>query len=470
MADAVVRVVDGRAVAYPSGAGLIQPFLDAARAARDVAVVNGNAATKSAADLAAFATRAGLAAARAEAAAYAGRRVAIVAQSYGQSLALAEAGQVTTQPTTGVFTLSGGSEVIGFPDYLNSPQLAQTVGNFADLKPFAEPAGKEGWGSGTGAQWMREPDVEQVIYFAPGLPGANWSNIRPGSGWWTNAEYGLRRAAELAHAQGLAVEFDLWLTMGEADADNHDPGNNPGEAPATADEIVDIIGQARDAYWRACAAIPNAPRKPMLWVTPMLTQLPLVGGAGPRQVQNGQVLAAATLGGVDLLPSPCQFVAGYLGDLVHLGGAGKRLYAEAATLMKRDRRAGGNRRALRMLKASRAGATVTLTFSEPIAIDTTTIAETTAFPEQNKGFQWWSGSAFIAVTNVAVAGSTATLTLASNPGGAGEVRMSQQQASTVGNPAVAMPRSNIRAVTPLGSSIDGTTLHNFAVPQGIACA
>lgn len=412
------------------------------------------------------------AAASAALAAGIGRRRAIFFLSDGQSNSNAQGPLYSTEQVDGLVTFNGGQQPDVFADYLNSTVLMQNLPNFGSLVDHKETAAKEGWGTGVAVQLRQIAGVDKVLYFSAGALGLAYTALSEGTSKFNDKMLALISGVKLLRAQGYALDdivpVHQWA-QGEAEASAL--GTLADEYITAAQETTALRNLAASVN-RAWSIAFGRPTVVSIFLWPIqATKLHAV--AGPN-VQEGQLTASNTVPGIIMLTNPCQFTADMNADLVHFGGYGKRLMAEAHGLIMRKVLSGEAWKPLQIVTATRAGAVTTANFNKTIAIDTTTFAEVSAvsFPKQKYGFQVFdtgAGGAELTISSVTVLAKAATITTSTVPVGPVKLRLSQHQIGA-GTPSAVLARSNIRAVTPIGVSSDGVTIQDVAVPQGITVA
>lgn len=395
-----------------------------------------------------------------------GRRIAIFLLTYGQSNGLAQAPAYSSEQLDGLVTFNGGQQPSQFSDYVNSTSLYQNPSNFDSLVPFKEGTAGEGWGTGIGIHLLQDAGVEKILHFSAASIGLAYVQLCEGSSKWGDMMTAMIRGVRLLQAAGYDldnIEPVFQWVQGEAEANGF---LALGDEYITAAQEKAKLTSLAASVNRAWSIAFGRPTTVSIFLWPILcTRL---NATGAPNVQEGQLSACNTVPGLIMTTNPCQFLTDINADLVHFGGEGKRLMAEAHGLIMRRVRSGESWKPLQIASASRAGPVITVTFTKDIAIDTTTIAEVSSatYPKQKYGFQFFDDSTELTISGVTVLGKVATVTLSSMPSGSVKrLRLSQHQAAGASPTIVA--RSNIRATEAIGTASDGTTIYDFAVPQSI---
>jgi hypothetical protein len=384
----------------------------------------------------------------------------------GQSLTLAGAPQVTLAgrvPST-LLMFNGGSEayLANAPAPLNYDYGIPSA-NFSAMVPFLAPANAEGHGPGIGYQ-SAKAGVARSFFFAAGHGGYSLSLLSKGAmSTLTNA---LRCAVRNARALGYAPNLYIIIDHGQADADALDDGGNGGYPPTTQAQYANACGKIVARLRKAAAqALGIAGYTAPVWVVPMITQNLVATLNARRDIIQAQAGMPTTSPGVRLLPPRSQFANLFETDLVHLWGQGQRNYAELIGAYVRS-----GLTPPRMIAKAVVGGTVEVTFDQPIAMSAT-LADMAVPGNSKGGFTVIDNAAAeVAVTGVAVAGSKATLTVASvaNLNGGWKVRNGLQLTGVIGVngvPASYMPRTMIVGTVNVGVTEAGIALENFSIPQ-----
>lgn len=391
--------------------------------------------------------------------------------SYGQSNAARRSPQVTFSYSSSLKCFNSvGNEPIDRTDgFATTYPLAgswfDTVASFSEF-------GKNGESYAPG--FASQSNFGQIITFTGAIGSMHYRNLMTGQGPWTNITMAFRRANSILKAQGIQyISYAMIWDHGEADADLLSPSST-AEGPITVQQYVDVLS---DLVLNAGKTLSAAINKPNSMPT-ILGVAPCHAGndtTGFRNVQDAHLTAAKTISGYYLVGP--KYAYPHETDGVHITGAGKRLFAEYIALRYQDI-LNGYSLPVYMTSATRVGAVITVTYntiSGDLVIDTTNVPETTtAYPLSKNGFEFWQGGiggTQIAVSSVSVSGKTATITLASTPVGAGELRYAQMPwpggTASVTGITSRLARGNIRD-SGLRAAKDGTSLYNWACHQTIS--
>jgi hypothetical protein len=214
-----------------------------------------------------------------------------------------------------------------------------------------------------------------------------------------------------------------------------------------------------------------------VFVTPIMTQsqqYPFTENIQAAQLQAGQ-----DLDGIVLMPPHYQFYTYMSTDGIHLGGQGRRYYAELAASIVQRRRAGLPYLAPHLVSAVRSGATITATCHFPGGgggvRDTTTFGDPTTGSQATNWAAWKYGvawfdataNAYINVTDATLSGNTLTVTLASAPAAGGQLRVAQQPWPGGSPPAAWAPRCNFRDAVMSATLEGGLLAYHYLMPQAL---
>lgn len=366
----------------------------------------------------------------------------------GQSNATRRTPKVTTTYPATLYTFSGGNETVDRSDGLSitTPMPGST---FASKLAFSEfGVNSESLAPGYASVASR---YGEIITHTPARAGFYYRDMMNGQGSWSDLTTAIRRGAEILRADGFTnIDVVIIWDHGEADA---------SDGPTTTEYVEVLQDLVTNAIRSARLALGRPTYVPLIiGAQPMVT-----AGAGYRAMQNAHLVAAQTVTNY-YLAGP-RYVYPDEGDATHITGLGHRLFAEYIAARVADI-AAGNPLPTYITSASRSGAVITAnyhTISGNLVIDTTAVTQTTTdVPASKNGFEWYTGGVTaVNVSNVAVNGTTATITLASDPGASGELRYAQ----------LAFPkkaRGNIRDSGTRTALHDGSTLYNWAVHQTVA--
>jgi hypothetical protein len=416
---------------------------------------------------------------------------ALIIISHGQSLARRQLPRVTVGVTIpDYFGPVGGLDAADFSTFTGNLDHMQKAVNYASFVPLMESANGEGWGSGLGYQFRLNSANGPMTFFASARAASHWRDIRPGTGPWGNLLNYVYYARRLFQSQGeLNIRPRMVWTHIEAECDTIAPGGGTSEAVITAEQTVTLQEEVLRCYHHDMSIVFGKDMSALpIFITPLNSAAyqditlsavntdPARGGAS-RRAQAGQLAAAKGNPKLVLLPPHYQFWANMDGDGIHLQGGGRRLHAELCGEIIDRVDAGDTYMPPHVLSATRSGAVITATCHFPGGEggerDTTTFAEPTNWPNSRYGIQFWNNgtSAFINVTDATIAGSTLTVTLASTPSGAGELRVAQQPWPTTGtNANTWTPRCNFRDAVMNTVAENATVLYHYMLPQTVSVA
>ena len=415
---------------------------------------------------------------------------ALILISHGQSLARRQPPTVTFGVTIADYFMPvGGIDQEELLYYTGSDSHLQKIKNFDSFVPFQEHATNgESWGSGLGYQFRQNTSNGPMIFFSPADGARHWRELRPGINKWGHLLMYVYRANQYFIGLGeQKITPRMFWTQIEADCDTIAPGGGTSEAVVTAAETQQIQEEVLRLYHRDMKLVFGKDMSHLpVYITPLnsahyedVTLAPPHprASAASRYAQAGQLAACKANPKLILLPPHYQFWEFMDSDGVHLSGPGRRLHAELCATVA-DRVEGGTAyMAPHVLSATRSGVTVTALCHFPGGgggvRDTTTFADpgTAHWADQKYGVQFWDDttSTFINISDATVSGSTMTVTLASPPAGAGQLRIAQlpwTAAPTALNDWTA--RSNFRDATLSVTAEDSTVLYHYMVPQSIA--
>lgn len=394
--------------------------------------------------------------------------------SYGQSNAARRSPQVTFSyaPSLKCFNVVGNEPVDRTDGFATTYPLPGSW--FDSVGPFSEfGKGGESYAPGFAAQ----SSFNQVVAFTGAIGSMHYRQLMTGQGPWTNIGMAYRKANALLASQGISSASNILVwDHGEADADLLPPAGIGTEGPITVQQYVDVLSDLVLNAGKTLSAALNKPGS----VPVILGVAPCHAGddtTGFRHVQDAHLTAAKTISGYYLVGP--KYAYPHETDGVHITGAGKRLFAEYMALRFQDI-LNGYPLPVYMSSATRVGAVITVTYntiSGDLNIDTMNVPDTTtAYPLSKNGFEFWQGGiggTQIAVSSVSVSGKTATITLASAPSGAGELRYAQMPwpggTQVVSGVNSKIARGNIRD-SGVRAAKDGTSLYNWACHQTIAVA
>jgi hypothetical protein len=427
---------------------------------------------------------------------------AIILVSYGQSLAMGREPNVSGVVNTisNYIMPAEGTEIEKLASFGTNDAHMIDMDVFKTWAPFHEYEGRtvptvlapdEGWGSGLGYQLRLNPDNGPMSFFCPADGARHWRELAPGTGRWGNMIGYVRSANEYFRAAGeynIGIRF-FWTQL-EADCDVTAPGGGTNELLITAAETAEMLEKVLSYFHHDMTICfdKDMTGEP-IYVTPLnsaafadilLTDPHPRRGAASRYAQQGQLQAAQDNPLIVLLPPHYQFYTSMNTDGVHLGGQGRRYYAELAASVAERVEAGQLYKPPHVVSATRSGAVITATcyfpgggggvvaltpFGDPV--------DATLWPDQKNGVQFWfdSTQAFLTVSTVAIVGSTLTVTLAANPGaGSGELRIAQLPYPGGLQSNTRTARSNLRDATLSVTAQDSTVLYHYMIPQTVSVA
>jgi hypothetical protein len=419
---------------------------------------------------------------------------ALILISHGQSLGRRRPPAVTVGATIADYWQPvGGNDPTDFPNFSGNEGVLQKSDNYNSFVPAQEnPATGEGWCQGLGYQLRLNVNNGPMVFFAPARGATHWRDLRPGSGPWGNLVAFAQRAHEHLVSLGEeSIRVRMFWTHIEAECDTVAPGGGTSEAVITAAEAAALQEEVLRVYRYTMTGIFGRDMGDLpLYITPLNSAAyeditlsatdthPARGGAS-RRAQAGQLAACQDNSSLILLPPHYQFYLFMESDGVHLGGQGRRYYAELAASVSEIVEGGASYIAPHVVSATRSGAVVTATCHFPGGgggtRDTTTFADpgSTNWADQKYGVQFWDtgAGAFVTVSDATIVGSTMTVTLAAPPSGAGELRIAQLPFST--SPTAVntwTARCNFRDATLSVTAEDATVLYHYMVPQSIGVA
>lgn len=393
------------------------------------------------------------------------------AESYGQSLGRRRAPKITTAVSSKLTTFNGGDEPDDFGTFSNDAHFQDVATEMASLVAYSVPDDKEGWGPGLGYSLGLDSLCDWVDFDAMADGSRHWRELKDGSGRWANMLAAFRRKYAIRSATYASANIRplFFWTQGEADADTTSPGGGGSEAVVSQVQYLAILEQVRDKlrfdlsniFDRAMTTLP-------IFVTPLVSNSP----AGTANVQASYIDAIAS-GGIIILPPHYQFYTEMETDGVHLGGQGRRYYAElAASVAKRVLRSGQTYQAPHVTSSAINGAAVDCTFLTPdssdLVIDTSTFADPALNTGELYGIRYYddSAAAYVDISSITVSGRVMTVTPSVTPAASDRIEIAQQPWPGGTQTADKNPRSNIRCGLSV-SAEDGTTLYHYALPQTV---
>lgn len=402
---------------------------------------------------------------------------AVAVQSYGQSLGRDRSPQVTTSFASKLVTFDGGYDPQYLASYTGNTAHWQDVTEYGSLVGWSQTEDKESWGPGLGYYLAQDTYCKKIAFYQPAIGAQHYRTLAPGTGPYQNLVSAARRQKELLEADGYdnanIYPITFW-TQGESDADTTPPGGSPGgESVVSQAQYLLILQKVRDAlrfdmaniYRRTMSGLP-------LFVTPLASQV----AAGAKNIQASYIDAIADEG-IIIMPPHYQFWEEMETDGTHLGGQGRRYYAElAASIAKRVQVDGLNYQCPHVTSNTINGSTVELTFATPgdrdMVIDTSTFADPALDANDLYGIKYYdtSAAAYVDITSITVSGRVVTVTPSVTPAAGDLIEIAQQPWPGGTNIAANTPRSNLRMDGLEVTAEDGTTLYHYALPQTVTVA
>ncbi len=386
---------------------------------------------------------------------------ALLLMSFGQSNATRWTPRMTFAYPPNLLTFSGATESVDRTDGLNP--IGNTLGGavYSATAPYTEfGQNKEGYAAGFSIATPIEYGA--ILTHTPAVGGYQYRLLMSGKEAWTNLSNALRLGRKHLLASGYR-KIDTLVLWDHGEAD--------GTAGVTQAEYVDVL---KDLTSNIFATSRMMLQSPAATPTLMGVQPCTNTSIGARNVKNAHLEASRTIGGYHLAGPRYAFE--YETDGTHIKATGKRRFAEYLALRHQDIVSGEAMLPVHAVTATRAGAVITATFSTisgDLVIDTGNVPNTAAaYPGSLYGIEYYYADTQVPVSSVTVAGKVMTITLASPPADAGELRIAQM-ASPAGTMAVSGPNSKLvrSCIRDSGSRLakyDNAPLYNWACHQTIA--
>ncbi|HEY1605632.1 MAG TPA: hypothetical protein VGF77_08525 [Allosphingosinicella sp.] len=390
---------------------------------------------------------------------------------FGQSLTLSRSPQVTLAANIvpDAYTFNGGPEAFNFnqPTSGNSISWPIPPANMTSMVPLVPLVGVESLAAG--ACYQSHIAGRPSFFCSFGIGAQSARQLREGNLYFENLKYGVQCAVKLIRAAGYRPNPIIIWAHGNADADQADDGNiYDNTETSSADYQTATKGKIFPSICRAVSFALGQVWTGPIWVEPLLTGAGDHSGTpqqtitGRRNINAAQVAMQSAQ--IRLLPSWSQFVAHAAVDLTHPDGQGYRYRGELHSAYARQ-----DLVPPKMLSKAVSGATVVVTFDQPVRISTRIPAGSGLTGVY--GFEIYDNTgASVPITSVVPSGSNPaqiiiTPATVANLTGPWVVRNGQQQGPDTGTAATYFPRTFVVGEVDVGIAEDGTVMENASISQ-----